>query len=127
MDNYNYSFLYVYAMQGQKCVHAILKTSRTKDATSEAAEVIKHFPKILFFFFFLLQSSGQPVGTAATNLIPPSLSGGASPGGGTAYVLDPASPQSQPGVPHSVLRVIIENMLYPITIDVLHQVFLSFA
>ena len=52
MDNYNYSFLYVYAMQGQKCVHAILKTSRTKDATSEAAEVIKHFPKILFFFFF---------------------------------------------------------------------------
>ena len=49
------------------------------------------------------------------------MSGGASPSGGAAY-LDPASPQSQPGVPHSVLRVIIENMLYPITIDVLHQV-----
>ena len=26
------------------------------------------------------------------------------------------------GVPNSILRVIIENMLYPITIDVLHQV-----
>ena len=28
----------------------------------------------------------------------------------------------QQGIPNSVLRVIIENMLYPITIDVLHQV-----
>lgn len=62
------------------------------------------------------------MGTTPTNLGPPSMSGGASPSGGASYTMDPASPQSQPGVPHSVLRVIIENMLYPITIDVLHQV-----
>ena len=28
----------------------------------------------------------------------------------------------QQGVPNSILRIIIENMLYPITIDVLQQV-----
>lgn len=30
--------------------------------------------------------------------------------------------QQPPGQPNSILRVIIENMIYPITIDVLHQV-----
>ena len=29
---------------------------------------------------------------------------------------------SSQGQPNSILRVIIENMIYPITIDVLHQV-----
>ena len=35
-----------------------------------------------------------------------------------------AIPQGQP---NSILRVIIENMLYPITIDVLHQVCYIFS
>jgi hnRNP-L/PTB/hephaestus splicing factor len=57
--------------------------------------------------------------------------GGASPnyGGGS-------SPQSMTmvgvsaiphGQPNSILRVIIENMLYPITIDVLHQIFAKYG
>ena len=53
------------------------------------------------------------------------MSGGASPGYGGS------SPQTtgmmgvgslQQGTPNSILRIIIENMMYPITIDVLHQV-----
>ena len=84
------------------------------------------FDQIFHKITYIFQSTSQSVGTAAATLIPPSLSGGASPSGGAAYVLDPASPQPQPGVPHSVLRVIIENMLYPITIDVLHQVHVKY-
>lgn len=58
-------------------------------------------------------------------LAPPLVAGGASPSGTTtsgSSPLDPASPHGPQGCPNSVLRIIIENMLYPITIDVLHQV-----
>ena len=59
------------------------------------------------------------------------MSGGASPsqaGGSSPSVLDSSagmspSQQSVPlGCPNSVLRVVIENMIYPITLDVLNQV-----
>ena len=53
------------------------------------------------------------------------MSGGASPSASpsnSSYTMEPASPQPPQGCPNSVLRIIIENMLYPITIDVLHQV-----
>lgn len=54
------------------------------------------------------------------SLAPP---GGASPSGTSgSSPLDPASPHGPQGCPNSVLRIIIENMLYPITVDVLHQV-----
>lgn len=59
------------------------------------------------------------------SLAPPVLTGGASPSGTAtsgSSPLDPASPHGPQGCPNSVLRIIIENMLYPITIDVLHQV-----
>ena len=53
------------------------------------------------------------------NLGSPVITGGASPSSASQVgVVDPTSQ----GCPNSVLRVIIENMLYPITIDVLHQV-----
>ncbi len=45
------------------------------------------------------------------------IGGGTSPTG-TPGSLDPSSL----GSANSILRVIIENMLYPITLDVLHQV-----
>ena len=57
--------------------------------------------------------------------------GGASPsqaGASSPSVLDSSSgmspsQQSLPlGCPNSVLRIIIENMIYPITLDVLNQV-----
>ena len=63
------------------------------------------------------------------------LTGGASPsqaGASSPSVLDSSasmSPSQQnvpPGCPNSVLRIIIENMIYPITLDVLHQVWLKF-
>lgn len=59
-----------------------------------------------------------------------SMSGGASPGYGGS------SPQTtgmmgvgslQQGTPNSILRIIIENMMYPITIDVLHQIFSKYG
>ena len=59
------------------------------------------------------------------SLAPPGVPGGASPSGTAtpgSSPLDPASPHGPQGCPNSVLRIIIENMLYPITIDVLHQV-----
>ena len=62
------------------------------------------------------------MGTNVT-LLSPVMSGGASPSGSTGAgtsPMDPTHPQQQ-GCPNSVLRVIIENMLYPITLDVLHQ------
>lgn len=50
----------------------------------------------------------------------PVVPGGASPSSASqAGVMDLSLAQ---GCPNSVLRVIIENMLYPITIDVLHRV-----
>ncbi|XP_064386761.1 polypyrimidine tract-binding protein 2-like [Halichondria panicea] len=51
--------------------------------------------------------------------------GGMGQGGvglGQGVGMDP-----QQGIPNSVLRVIIENMLYPITIDVLHQIFSKYG
>lgn len=59
------------------------------------------------------------------------MSGGASPsqaGASSPSVLDssagmsPSQQAQQLGCPNSVLRIIIENMIYPITLDVLHQV-----
>lgn len=59
------------------------------------------------------------------------MSGGASPSQASVSspsVLDSSacmSPSQQGlplGCPNSVLRIIIENMIYPITLDVLHQV-----
>ena len=59
------------------------------------------------------------------------MTGSASPsqaGASSPSVLDSSagmSPSQQTvplGCPNSVLRIIIENMIYPITLDVLHQV-----
>ena len=67
------------------------------------------------------------VGSNST-LMSPGMAGGISPSSASAAavtLLEPggASPQQHlVGCPNSVLRIIIENMLYPITIDVLHQV-----
>ena len=36
--------------------------------------------------------------------------------------MSPSQQVQQLGCPNSVLRIIIENMIYPITLDVLHQV-----
>lgn len=64
----------------------------------------------------------------AMSLAPPSATGGASPSGNSgSSPLDPASPHGPLGCPNSVLRIIIENMLYPITIDVLHQIFSKYG
>jgi hypothetical protein len=64
------------------------------------------------------------------------LTGGASPsqaGASSPSVLDSSagmSPSQQnvpSGCPNSVLRIIIENMIYPITLDVLHQIFSKYG
>jgi hnRNP-L/PTB/hephaestus splicing factor len=64
------------------------------------------------------------------------MSGGASPsqaGASSPSVLDSSagmSPSQQGlplGCPNSVLRIIIENMIYPITLDVLHQIFSKYG
>lgn len=76
--------------------------------------------KILYMFFFTIQPGSllTPMGGAS-----PSQAGASSPS-----VLDSSSgmspsQQSLPlGCPNSVLRIIIENMIYPITLDVLNQV-----
>jgi len=71
----------------------------------------------------------NPTTGANVSLLSPVMSGGASPSGTTATgssPMDSALPQQQ-GCPNSVLRVIIENMLYPITIDVLHQIFSKYG
>lgn len=46
--------------------------------------------------------------------------GGAATMGSSALDISASCTQQQP---NSVLRVIIENMLYPVTLDVLHQIF----
>ena len=52
-----------------------------------------------------------------------SSTGGASPSTGSLSTASvDSSPHTMHGSVNSVLRVIIENMLYPITLDVLHQV-----
>ena len=64
------------------------------------------------------------------------LSGVASPsqaGASSPSVLDsstgmsPSQQGQQMGCPNSVLRIIIENMIYPITLDVLHQVCIAWS
>ena len=65
------------------------------------------------------------MGGANLSLLTPIMMGGASLSGATPPgppVLDSAVVLPQQGCPNSVLRIIIENMIYPITIDVLHQV-----
>lgn len=64
------------------------------------------------------------IGSVAQGVLAPGIVGGiSSPGGASpssSVALEGSLPQQ--GCPNSVLRVIIENMLYPITIDILHQV-----
>ena len=62
----------------------------------------------------------QMIGGGNMTLGSPVIPGGASPSSASqAGAMDPLLTL---GCPNSVLRVIIENMLYPITIDVLHRV-----
>ncbi|CAI8038963.1 Polypyrimidine tract-binding protein 2 [Geodia barretti] len=41
--------------------------------------------------------------------------------------MSPSQQNVPPGCPNSVLRIIIENMIYPITLDVLHQIFSKYG
>lgn len=84
--------------------------------------VIKHLSVLWYAIFVHHLQPGS--------LLTP-ISGGASPSQAVASspsVLDSSagmSPSQQGlplGCPNSVLRIIIENMIYPITLDVLHQV-----
>jgi len=76
-----------------------------------------HFKEIDGILF--QQPSGASGGASGS-----SLSAGASPSASSLSMasVDSSSSNSLHGSVNSVLRVIIENMLYPITIDVLHQV-----
>jgi hypothetical protein len=67
---------------------------------------------------FLYQPGITPMGGAS-----PNYGGGSSPQSMTMVGVS-AIPHGQP---NSILRVIIENMLYPITIDVLHQIFAKYG
>ena len=70
-----------------------------------------------------LQQGMVSIGSSAQSVLTPGIVGVSSPGGASpsSVALEGSLPQQQ-GCPNSVLRVIIENMLYPITIDILHQV-----
>ena len=84
-------------------------------------QIINVINSILFMRdnFFWQQPSGA-TGVASGS----ALSSGASPSTSSLSTasVDNSSSNSLHGSVNSILRVIIENMLYPITIDVLHQV-----
>jgi len=65
-----------------------------------------------------LQAPAVPQMIAGGVMGSPVMQGGASPSGAMDQ-------QQQQGCPNSVLRVIIENMLYPISIEVLDQVIIN--
>eukprot|EP00731_Ephydatia_muelleri_P018505 Em0011g545a len=70
----------------------------------------------------------QGVASSVQSVLAPGIVGGiSSPGGASpsSVALEGALPQQ--GCPNSVLRVIIENMLYPITIDILQQIFSKYG
>ncbi|XP_035698251.1 polypyrimidine tract-binding protein 1-like isoform X6 [Branchiostoma floridae] len=54
---------------------------------------------------------------------------GGMAGMGATALIGAASPNPVPtqGQPNSVLRVIVENLIYPVTLDVLHQIFSKFG
>ncbi|XP_066298118.1 polypyrimidine tract-binding protein 2-like isoform X6 [Branchiostoma lanceolatum] len=54
---------------------------------------------------------------------------GGMAGMGATALIGAASPNpvSMQGQPNSVLRVIVENLIYPVTLDVLHQIFSKFG
>uniref|UniRef100_A0A1X7UYZ1 RRM domain-containing protein n=2 Tax=Amphimedon queenslandica TaxID=400682 RepID=A0A1X7UYZ1_AMPQE len=51
----------------------------------------------------------------------------ANPGGVPTFTSTVGVVGTSQGQPNSILRVIIENMIYPITIDVLHQIFAKYG
>ena len=93
--------------------------------TKPCGAVDKKSSGYLLFYVYICIFGVQPGSLLTT------MSGGASPsqaGASSPSLLDSSagmSPSQQGlpvGCPNSVLRIIIENMIYPITLDVLHQV-----
>lgn len=63
-------------------------------------------------------ASAQAALQAAQQFPVPSVAGSPLPADGNPAIA---------GGPNTVLRVIVENLLYPVTLDILHQIFQRFG
>lgn len=68
----------------------------------------------------LLQSASAQAALQAAQALG---AGAATPGAAGALATNGAAPADIQGGPNTVLRVIVEHMLYPIVLDVLHTIF----
>jgi hypothetical protein len=81
--------------------------------------IIKFDAIFYYFFFFVLISQSASAQAALQAAQALTVSGGTGATNGTLST----APAEIQGGPNTVLRVIVEHMIYPIVLDVLHSIF----